>query len=116
MDLGKGFFGRSGGATVVDDANRSAAQLRCVQHGPSLRLSTQSRNRLTWLYPLIVGSWTGSLKYMDAEGNRQETTAEVHFGCGITRDSFHWINRDSADNGETWKVRGQFFLQRRAAG
>ena len=68
------------------------------------------------LYGQFVGSWTGSLKYLDAEGNRQETTAQVHFGWWIIRDSFHWINRDSADNGETWKVRGQFFLQRRAAG
>jgi hypothetical protein len=32
----------------------------------------------------------------------------------ITPASFHWINRQSADNGESWTVRGEFFLQRRA--
>jgi hypothetical protein len=33
----------------------------------------------------------------------------------ITVDSFHWIARDSADNGETWNVRAEFFLRRRVA-
>src|SRR5262249_60442038 len=32
----------------------------------------------------------------------------------ITANSFHWIYRDSRDRGETWKVRVEFFLQRRA--
>lgn len=150
------------------------------------------------LYGQFVGSWDGTLKYLDAEGIRRETTAEVHFGwvlegraiqdvwiapsrhgrkdderllmhgstfrvydpqndlwhvtwidpvkqafnrmtgrkvgdeivqeyrteegkrcqwlfTGITRDSFHWINRESAGNGESWKVRGEFFLRRLAA-
>jgi len=31
----------------------------------------------------------------------------------ITADSFHWISRDSADEGETWNVRTEFFLRRR---
>jgi hypothetical protein len=32
----------------------------------------------------------------------------------ITVDSFHWINRVSADDGGSWEIRGEFFLQRRA--
>jgi hypothetical protein len=31
----------------------------------------------------------------------------------ITRNSFHWIARDSNDDGESWSVRGEFFLRRR---
>ena len=30
----------------------------------------------------------------------------------ITTDSFHWIARDSADEGQSWVVRGEFFLRR----
>ena len=148
------------------------------------------------LYGQFAGSWGGTLKYLDAEGIRRETTAEVYFGwvlegraiqdvwiaparqgrkdgepllmhgstvrvfdpqndiwhitwinpvkqainrmtgrkvgdeiiqeyraedgkrcqwlfTEITRDSFHWINRESADNGESWSIRGEFFLHRR---
>lgn len=148
------------------------------------------------LYGQFVGSWNGTLRYLDAEGVRRETTAEVHFGwvlegraiqdvwiapsrqgrndgerllmhgstfriydpqndlwhitwldpvkqlrsvmtgrkigdeiiqeyraddgkrvqwlfTEITPDSFHWINRDSADDGGSWNVRGEFFLRRR---
>ena len=32
------------------------------------------------LYGQFVGSWDGTLKYLDAEGIRHEATAEVHFG------------------------------------
>jgi hypothetical protein len=149
------------------------------------------------LYGQFVGSWDGTLKYVDLEGVRRETTAEVHFGwvlegraiqdvwiapsrqarkegerllmhgstfrvydpqqdlwhitwidpvkqvvnrmtgrkvgndivqeyrmedgkrcqwmfTEITPDSFHWINRESSDNDAHWKVRGEFFLRRRA--
>ena len=145
----------------------------------------------------FAGTWNGALKYLDAEGIRRETTAEVHFGwvlegraiqdvwiapsrhgrkegerlliygstfrvydpqndlwhitwidpvkqvCNrmtgrkigdeivqeyrtedgkrvqwlfteITADSFHWINRESANDGGNWNVRGEFFLRRRA--
>jgi hypothetical protein len=148
------------------------------------------------LYGRFVGSWDGALKYVDAEGSRRETTAEVHFGwvlagraiqdvwiapsrdgrreserllmhgstfrvydphndiwhitwidpvkqvnnrmtgrkvgddivqeyctddgkrvqwmfVDIANDSFHWVNRESADDGRNWTVRGEFFLQRR---
>ena len=149
------------------------------------------------LYGQFEGSWDGTLKYLDPEGGRRETTAEVHFGwvldgraiqdvwiapsrggrnegerllmhgstfrvydpqndlwhitwidpvkqlrscmtgrkigdeivqeyladdgkqvqwlfTDITPDSFHWINRESADDGGRWNVRGEFFLRRRA--
>ena len=149
------------------------------------------------LYGQFAGSWDGTLRYLDAEGVRRETTAEVHFGwvlegraiqdvwiapsrqgrkkgerllmhgstfriydpqndiwhitwldpvkqlrcvmtgrkvgdeivqeyraddgkrvrwlfTGITPDSFHWINRESADGGGSWNVRGEFFLRRSA--
>jgi len=32
----------------------------------------------------------------------------------ITADSFHWMWRESTDNGETWKVPAEFFLKRRS--
>ena len=149
------------------------------------------------LYGQFLGSWDGTLRYVDAEGARHETTAEVHFGwvlegravqdvwiapsrkgrkagerllmhgstfrvydpqndnwqitwidpvkqvvnrmtgrkvgdeiiqeysmddgkrcqwlfTDITPDSFHWINRVSADDGTNWDIRGEFFLKRRA--
>jgi hypothetical protein len=31
----------------------------------------------------------------------------------ITADSFHWMWRESTDNGKTWKVPAEFFLKRR---
>jgi hypothetical protein len=31
----------------------------------------------------------------------------------ITAASFHWISRDSADEGGSWNVRAEFFLRRR---
>lgn len=32
----------------------------------------------------------------------------------ITANSFHWISRESKDGGETWNLRAEFFLRRRA--
>jgi hypothetical protein len=149
------------------------------------------------LYGQFLGSWDGTLHYIDLGGVRRETTAEVHFGwvlegraiqdvwiapsrqgckegerllmhgstfrvydpqnelwhiiwidpvkqlrsvmtgrrigdeiiqeyraenenrvqwlfTEITPDSFHWVNRDSDDEGKSWNVRGEFFLKRRA--
>jgi hypothetical protein len=30
----------------------------------------------------------------------------------ITADSFHWIARESTDDGKSWKRTGEFFLRR----
>ena len=30
----------------------------------------------------------------------------------ITKDTFHWIGRESNDNKKTWKIRNEFFLKR----
>jgi len=155
------------------------------------------RSAQMMLYGQFEGSWDGTLRYLDQEGVRRETTAEVHLGwvldgraiqdvwiapsrharkeserllmhgstlrvydpqndlwhitwidpvkqannrmtgrkigneivqeyraddgkrvqwlfTDITPDSFHWINRDSADDGKNWIIRGEFFLWRRA--
>ena len=174
----------------MDPAN--AALLNNLHaHGPAA-----DRAHHMMLYGQFVGSWNGTLKYVDAEGVRRETTAEVHIGwvlegraiqdvwiapsrqerrdgerllmhgstfriydpqrdlwhitwldpvkqlrsvmtgskigdeivqeyraddgkrvqwlfTEITPDSFHWINRESADDGGSWNVRGEFFLRRR---
>jgi hypothetical protein len=149
------------------------------------------------LYGQFIGSWHGTLRYVDAKGLRHKTKAEVHFGwvlegraiqdvwiapsptdrrlrerrlmhgstlrvyepqqdlwhitwtdpvkqvCNcmtgrkvgdeivqeyraedgkrvqwmftdITTHAFHWINRQSADEGENWNVSAEFFLKRRA--
>lgn len=154
------------------------------------------RARQMMLYGQFLGSWDGMLRYVDPEGVRRETTAEVHFGwvlegravqdvwiapsrknrrenehllmhgstfrvydpqndnwqitwidpvkqvvnrmtgrqvgneivqeyrmddgkrcqwlfTDITADSFHWVNRISADDGKSWEIRGEFFLRRR---
>jgi hypothetical protein len=31
----------------------------------------------------------------------------------ITKNSFHWMWKESEDNGKTWKVQAEFFLERR---
>ena len=174
----------------MDSAN--AALLNNLHaHGPAA-----DRAHHMMLYGQFVGSWNGTLRYLDADGVRRETTAEVHFGwvlegraiqdvwiapsrngrkegerllmhgstfriydpqrdhwhitwldpvkqlrsvmtgrkigdeivqeyraddgkrvqwlfTEITPDSFHWINRESADDGGSWNVRGEFFLRRR---
>lgn len=34
----------------------------------------------------------------------------------ISQDSFHWISRESRNDGDTWNVRTELFLHRRALG
>lgn len=165
----------------------------------NLHADAPAADRVTqmMLYGQFLGSWDGTLHYVDPEGVRHEATAEVHFGwvlegraiqdvwiapsrigrkdgdrllmhgstfrvydpqndlwhitwidpvkqvvnrmngrkvgdeiiqeyrmddgkrcqwlfTDITPDSFHWINRDTADDGGIWNVRGEFFLRRRA--
>jgi hypothetical protein len=49
-------------------------------------------------------------EYRDAQGARCQWLF-----TGITADSFHWIARESADEGKTWKLTGEFFLRRVSA-
>lgn len=48
-------------------------------------------------------------EYRDAQGLRCQWVF-----TGIKADSFHWAARESADDGASWKLTGEFFLQRRA--
>jgi hypothetical protein len=94
---------------------------RLLMHGSTFRVYDPQNDlwQITWIDPVrqVVNRMTGRRvgdeivqEYRTEEGRRcQWLFAE------ITADAFHWINRESADNGESWTIRGEFFLRRRAA-
>jgi hypothetical protein len=65
------------------------------------------------LYGQFVGSWDGTLKYLDAEGIRRETTAEVHFGWVLEGRAIQdvWIapSRHGRKEGERLLMHGSTF-------
>lgn len=73
---------------------------------------------ITWIDPVkqVFNKMTGRQVGDDIV---QEYRNEQGIRCQwlfteITPDSFHWISRDSADDGAAWIVRTEFFLRRRA--
>ena len=54
---------------------RDALMTTLHADGPAADRSAQMM-----LYGQFIGSWNGTLVYVDAQGIRRETTAEVHFG------------------------------------
>jgi hypothetical protein len=65
------------------------------------------------LYGQFVGSWDGTLKYLDAESVRRETSAEVHFGWVLEGRAIQdvWIapSRRSRKEGERPLMHGSTF-------
>lgn len=91
-----------------------------VMHGTTLRIYDPKRDawEITWLDPVkqvcnrMVGRQVGDdiiQEYRADDGKRCQWTFTE-----ITPNSFHWTNRESADEGATWNVRAEFFLRRRA--
>jgi hypothetical protein len=74
---------------------------------------------ITWIDPVrqvydrMTGRKVGE-EIVQEYRNTQEARCQWLF-TEITADSFHWISRDSADEGKTWNLRAEFFLRRRVA-
>jgi hypothetical protein len=99
---------------------RTAAE-RDLMYGTTLRVYDPRNDlwHITWIDPVrqafnrMTGRKVGDdivQEYASEEGKRCQWLFTE-----ISADSFHWISRESADGGETWTVRGEFFLHRRAA-
>jgi hypothetical protein len=93
---------------------------RLLMHGSTFRVYDPQNDlwHITWIDPVkqVCDRMTGRKigdeivqEYRTEDGKRCQWLFTE-----ITPVSFHWINRESADNCENWKVRGEFFLRRRA--
>ena len=88
-------------------------------HGTTLRVYDPHNDvwHITWIDPVkqafnrMTGRKVGE-NIVQEYRNDQGVRCQWLF-TEITAASFHWISRDSADEGETWTVRGEFFLRRR---
>lgn len=90
-----------------------------LMHGSTFRIYDPQNDcwHITWLDPVkqrrdvMVGRASGEdivQEYRADDGRRVQWMF-----TDITADAFHWTNRDSADDGKSWTVRGEFFLKRR---
>jgi hypothetical protein len=73
--------------------------------------------QITWIDPVrraydrMIGRKVGEdivQEYRNAQGARCQWLFTE-----ITPASFHWISRDSTDEGKSWSLRAEFFLRRR---
>ena len=73
--------------------------------------------RITWIDPVrqsfdqMIGRASGKDIVQEYRG----TEGQLIQWCftEITGSSFHWISRESLDQGEIWRLAGEFFLKRR---
>ncbi len=93
---------------------------RLLMHGSTFRVydPQNDRGHITWIDPVkqlrscMTGRKIGDeivQEYRADDGKRVQWLFTE-----ITPDSFHWINRESADDGGNWNIRGEFFLRRLA--
>ncbi len=73
--------------------------------------------QITWIDPNMqaYGRMTGGRRGEDIVQEYREddgTLWQWRF-TEITRESFHWIARESQDDGASWQLRNEFFLTRR---
>ena len=98
-------------------ARKPAEQDR--MYGTTLRVYDPQSDvwHITWIDPVrqaydrMIGREVGK-DIVQEYRNQQGARCQWLF-TEIAADSFHWISRDSADEGETWNVRTEFFLRRR---
>ena len=95
---------------------------RPLMYGTTLRVYDPDNDlwHITWIDPVrqafnrMTGNQVGNdivQEYRASDG----TLCQWLF-TEISAGSFHWTNRESKDEGKSWKVRGEFFLRRRASG
>jgi hypothetical protein len=90
-------------------------------HGTTLRVYDPQNDvwHITWIDPVkqafnrMTGRKIGD-NIVQEYRNEQGARCQWLF-TEITPVSFHWISRDSGDEGESWAVRGEFFLRRSAS-
>lgn len=98
------------------DAGRDASR---DMYGTTIRVYDPEHDnwQITWIEP-------GSQVHSRMTGKRQgdDVVQEYHDDDGtlwqwrftaITRESFHWIARESHDEGASWQLRNEFVLRRR---
>jgi hypothetical protein len=95
---------------------------RGALYGTTLRVYDRATQEwgITWINPVsgafnrMIGRPVGKdivQEYREADGRLVQWCFLV-----IKADSFHWVWRESADEGVHWSVRGEFHLQRRSRG
>jgi hypothetical protein len=88
-------------------------------YGTTLRVYDPREDRweITWIDPVrqaferMIGRVSGKdivQEYRNAEGGLTQWCFTE-----ITAESFHWLSRESAGEGTTWRLTAEFFLKRR---
>src|SRR4051812_24554592 len=101
-------------------AGRQAFE-RPLMHGSTFRVYDPQNDlwHITWIDPVkqVHNHMTGRKigedivqEYRTDQGKRVQWMF-----TDITQDTFHWVNRESTNDGEKWTVRGEFSLRRRSA-
>ena len=91
-------------------------------YGTTLRVYDPKEDvwHITWIDPVrqVFNRMTGRASGADiVQEYRDERGARIQWMfTEITPGSFHWIARESLDDGAAWKVTGEFFLRRRPDG
>lgn len=91
-----------------------------LMYGTTLRMYDLQKDcwYITFIDPVTMQSYRRLIgRKVDADIIQEYHTKEGKL-CqwnftGITANSFHWIWRESADNGRTWKEPAEFFVKRR---
>jgi len=97
-------------------ARKPAEQDR--MYGTTLRVYDPRTDawQITWIDPVrqaydrMTGRKVGEDIVQEYQNERRERCQWVF--TQIRPNSFHWISRDSADEGQSWTVRAEFFLRR----
>jgi len=94
-------------------------QKQVLMYGSTFRVYDPKEDiwQITWIDPVqqAFSHMTGRKIGCDIvqEYRREDGALCQWMFTEITADSFHWINRESIDEGENWKIKSEFFLQRR---
>jgi hypothetical protein len=89
-------------------------------YGTTLRVYDPAKDEwgITWVNPV-----TGAFNRMTGRAVGKDIVQEYREADGrwvqwcffeIKADSFHWVWRESSDEGAHWTVRGEFYLKRRS--
>ncbi len=93
---------------------------RGALYGTTLRVYDPAKDEwgITWVNPV-----TGAFNRMVGRAAGKDIVQEYREADGrlvqwcffeIKADSFHWVWRESADEGAHWTLRGEFYLRRRS--
>jgi hypothetical protein len=89
-------------------------------YGTTLRIYDPKNDHwyITFIDPFTTQSYHRMIGRKVGNDIVQELRRESHIThwifTDIKKDSFHWMWKESEDNGKTWKLQAEFFLERRA--